>query len=220
MVVTEGQLICFPFSMIGHNVWPPNIHSRPLELYPLYKCRARHLVFSKVAVSQVWHDTISTTWHWQNTLLAEQGCWQNKAVGRTRLLAEHVVGRTRLSAEQGCRQNTTVSRIVFRAMSDLNQRQQRHNMSSAIYHRHNRIAALQERHNINTGNGCAAIAQVPQYLAENHKRAGVIAVQPSCLHVQQYGNDHAVWQCRHGCGHRHLPLTYWPVAARLWWLCK
>jgi len=151
-------------------------------------------------------------------------------VGRTHcrqniLLAEHTVGRTycwqnTLLAEQGCRQNTTVSRIVFRAMSDLNRRQQRHNMSSAIYHRHNRIAALQERHNINTGNGCAAIAQVPQYLAENHKRAGVIAVQPSCLHVRQYGNDRAVWQCRHGCGHWHLPLTYWPVAARLWWLCE
>jgi len=105
-------------------------------------------------------------------------------VGRTRLLAEHIVGRTRLLAEP------TVGRIVFRAMSDLNRRQQRHNMSSAIYHQHNRIAALQERHNINTGNGCAAIAQVPQYLAENYKRAGVIAVRPSCLHVRQYGNDH------------------------------
>jgi len=141
-------------------------------------------------------------------------------VGRTRLLAEHVVSRTRLLAEQGCWQNTTVSRIVFQAMSDLNRRQQWHNMSSAVYHRHNRIAALQEQHNINTGNGCAAIAQVPQYLAENHKRAGVIAVWPSCLHVWQYGNDRAVWQCRHSCGHWHLPLTYWPVAARLWWLCE
>jgi len=93
-------------------------------------------------------------------------------------------------------------------------------MSLAIYHQHNRIAALQEWHNINTGNGCAAIMQVPQYLAENHKRAGVIAMWPSCLHVWQYGNDHAVWQCWHGCGHWHLPLTYWLVAARLWWLCE
>ena len=106
----EGQLICFPFSMIGHNVWPPNIHSRPLELYPLYKCRAGHLVFSKVAVSQVWHDTIGTTWHWQNTLLAEQGgrqnmlsaeqcCRQNNAVSRTHCQQNMAVGRTRLSAE-------------------------------------------------------------------------------------------------------------------------
>jgi len=176
----EGQLICFPFSMIGHNVWPPNIHSRPLELYPLYKCRVGHLVFSKLAVSQVWHDTIGTTWHWQNTLSAEHVVGRTRlsaehvvgrtrlsaehvvgrtrlsaehvvgrtrlsaehVVGRTRLSAEHVVGRTRLSAEhivgrtrlsaehvvgrttllaeQGCRQNTTVGRIVFWAMSDLN----------------------------------------------------------------------------------------------------
>jgi len=128
----------------------------------------------------------------QNKAVGRTRCRQNNAVSRTRLSAEHIVGRTMLSAEQGCWQNTTVGRIVFRAMSDLNRRQQRHNMSSAIYHRHNRIAALQEWHNINTGNGCAAIAQVPQYLAKNHKRAGVIAVRPSCLHVRQYGNDHAV----------------------------
>ena len=120
----EGQLICFPFSMIGHNVWPPNIHSRPLELYPLYKCRAGHLVFSKVAVSQVWHDTIGTTWHWQNTLsaeqgcrqntlLAEQGCWQNKAVGRTHCRQNKVVGRTRLSAEHDCQQNCFSGNVGF-----------------------------------------------------------------------------------------------------------
>jgi len=114
----EGQLICFPLSMIGHNVWPPNIHSRPLELYPLYKCRAGHLVFSKIAVSQVWHDTIGTTWHWQNTLLAEQGCWQNtlsaeQGCRQNMLSAEHTVGRTRLLAEQGCRQNCFVGNVGF-----------------------------------------------------------------------------------------------------------
>jgi len=121
----EGQLICFPFSMIGHNVWPPNIHSRPLELYPLYKCRAGHLVFSKVAVSQVWHDTIGTTWHWQNTLSAEQGCRQNtlsaeQGCRQNTLSAEHVVGRTTLSAEHTvgrtrCRQNNAVGRTRLSA---------------------------------------------------------------------------------------------------------
>ena len=121
----EGQLICLPFSMFGHNVWLPNIHSRPLELYPLYKCRAGHLVFSKVAVSQVWHDTIGTTWHWQNEhTVGRTHCWQNKAVGRTRcrqnnavgrtrLLAEHTVSRTRLLAEHDCRQNCFSGNVGF-----------------------------------------------------------------------------------------------------------
>jgi len=97
-------------------------HSRPLELYPLYKCRAGHLVFSKVAVSQVWHDTIGTTWHWQNTLSAEQGCWQNT------LSAEQGRQQNTLSAEQGCRQNcfsgnvgleptTTVAQHVIRNLT-------------------------------------------------------------------------------------------------------
>jgi len=127
----EGQLICFPFSMIGHNVWPPNIHSRPLELYPLYKCRAGHLVFSKVAVSRgvarhnrhymaLAEHIGGRTHRQQNTtvgrtqLLAEHGCWQNMAVGRTWLSAEHncrqnkIVGRTQLSAEHYCRQNMAV----------------------------------------------------------------------------------------------------------------
>ena len=68
-------------------IWCPNIYSRPFELYALYKCRAGHQVFSKVMLSQGWHDSISTTWHRQNTLLAEYACQQN------------------------CQQNTTVSRI-------------------------------------------------------------------------------------------------------------
>ena len=122
----EGQQICFPISMISQKLRPPNIHSRPLELYPLYKCRAGHLVFSKVAVSQVWHNTISTTWHWQNTLSAEQGCRQNtlsaeqgcrqntlsaeQGCQQNTLLAEQGCRQNTLSAEQGCWQNTTVGR--------------------------------------------------------------------------------------------------------------
>jgi len=34
-------------------------------------------------------------------------------VGRTRLSAEHVVGRTMLSAEQGCRQNCFSGNVGF-----------------------------------------------------------------------------------------------------------
>ena len=125
--------------MIGHNVWPPNIHSRPLELYPLYKCRAGHLVFSKVAVSQVWHDTIGTTWHWQNTLSAEQGCRQNtlsaeQGCRKNTLSAEHVVGRTR------CRQNKAVGRTHCRQNKAVSRTRRRQNNAVGRTHcRQNKV---------------------------------------------------------------------------------
>ena len=144
-------------------IWCPSIYSRPFELYPLYKCRARHQVFSKVTLSQgaarlnqhymaSAEHIIGRTHSQQNTTvgriqqLAEYNSWQNTQ------LAEHIIGKIGLSAKLSAkmsaehtvgrthsRQNTTVSRRQQSAEYTVGRTQQWHNMLSAIYHRHNEL---------------------------------------------------------------------------------
>ena len=94
-------------------IWCPNIYSRPFELYPLYKCRAGHQVFSKVTLSQ---GAARLNRHYMAS--AEH------IIGRIRLSAklsaEHTVGRTQLSAEYTVgrthyQQNTTIGRTQWLA---------------------------------------------------------------------------------------------------------
>jgi len=150
-------------------IWCPNIYSRPFELYPLYKCRAGHQVFSKVTLSQ---GAARLNQHYMAS--AEH------TIGRTQLSAEQTVGRIHCWHKPGCgttqsalhgigrthyRQNTTVGRIHCRhkpgcgttqlalhgigrthywqntllAEYTVGRTQQRHNMLSAIYHWHNAL---------------------------------------------------------------------------------
>ena len=121
-------------------IWCPSIYSRPFELYPLYKCRAGHQVFSKVTLSQGaaqlnrHYMVFSRTHYWQNTKSAEHNCQQNTTVGRIHSRqntqsAEYTVSRIHiqqntLSAEMTVgkaasrthyRQNTTIGRTQLSA---------------------------------------------------------------------------------------------------------